>query len=174
MMNWLKKYWLHLIVFGGVLAILLNDMNPAWTFMNKAADSIGYTYSSKYLFPAYHTSDPLFLLVGHVFLKMSIGSEAWRFALLSVICTMVACFFIYLIIKKFLKYNKFANYWALLGVLIYGTSAMVISQSTIIETYPIVAMLAVGAYWFAINKKWFWTAVFLGAGCAVHMLGVIV
>jgi len=174
MINWIKKYWLHLIVFGSVLGILLNDMNPAWTFMNKSADSIGYAYSAKYLFPAYHTSDPLFLLVGHVFLKLPVGSEAWRFALLSVICTMVACFFIYLIIKKFLKYNKYANYWALLGVLIYGTSAMVISQSTIIETYPIVCMLAVGAYWFAINKRWFWTAVFLGAGCAVHMLGVIV
>jgi len=70
MINWLKKYWLHLIVFGAVLAILMIDLNPAWTFMNKAADSIGYTYSAKYLFPAYHTSDPLFLLVGHFFLMI--------------------------------------------------------------------------------------------------------
>ena len=187
MINWLKKYWLHLIVFGTVLAILMIDQNPAWTFMNKAADSIGYTYSAKYLFPAYHTSDPLFLLVGHFFLMIPIGSEAWRFALLSVICTMVACFFIYLVIKKSLTqkiivpeskivYEKpnHGTLWALFGVLIYGTSAMVISQSTIIETYPIVAMLAIGAYWFAINKKWYWVAIFLGASCAVHMLGVIV
>jgi len=191
MINWIKKYWLHLIMFGVVLAVLLIDMNPAWTFMNKGADSIGYAYSAKYLFPAYHTSDPLFLLLGHVFLMLPVGSEAWRFALLSVIATMVACFFIYLIIKKLLtqrivvpsrknchviyeKPHNHTNLWALLGVLIYGTSAMVISQSTIIETYALVSMLAVGAYWFALNKKWFWTAIFLGAGCAVHMLGVIV
>ena len=40
-MNWIKKYWLEILVFGIVFAILMIDLNPDFTFMNKAADSIG-------------------------------------------------------------------------------------------------------------------------------------
>lgn len=28
MINWLKKYWVELIVFGGIFGILLNDLAP--------------------------------------------------------------------------------------------------------------------------------------------------
>ena len=170
MINWIKKYWLEILVFGIVFAILMIDLNPDFTFMNKAADSIGYIYSALYLYPAYHTSAPLFLILGHFFLKLPIGTDAWRFGLLSVFATMGTCVFVYLILRNLLK-NKM---WAILGVFLTGTSALILSQSIIVESYPLVCLCATGAYYFAMKKKWYWVAVCLGAGCAIHLLGFIV
>ena len=61
-----------------------------------------------------------------------------------------------------------------LGVFLTGTSALILSQSIIVESYPLVCLCATGAYYFAMKKKWYWVAVCLGAGCAVHLLGFIV
>ena len=169
MISWLRKYWLELVVFGAILAILMIDMAPNWTYMNKAADSIGYAYSAQYLYPSFHTSAPLFLLLGHLFMLIPVATQPWRFELLSVIATMGTCLFVYLIIK-----TKLNRWYALLGTLIVGMSALVISQSIIIETYPLVVMLATGAFYFAMKKKWYLTAVFLGAGLAVHLLAFFV
>jgi hypothetical protein len=163
----LKKYWLEFIVFGAVFAMLMVDLAPDYTFINKAADSIGYAYSAKYLYPSYHTSPPLYLLLSHFFMMIPLGTDAWRMGLVSVLSTMGACLFIYLVIRKQIPDKKF---YALLGVLMYGTSAIVISQSVIIQTYPLVCMLAVGAYFFAISKKWKSMGLILGIGLAVHLL----
>ncbi len=170
-MNWLKKYWVELLIFGVIFAILIIDLNPDYTFMNKAADSIGYTYSAKYLYPSYHTSPPLYLLLGHIFLKLPFGTDAWRMGLISVLSTMGACLFIYLIIRKLIPTKRI---YAILGVLIYGMSALVISQSIIVNTYALVCLLAVGAYYFAITKRWNLMALMLGIGLAVHLLSFVV
>jgi hypothetical protein len=169
MINWIKKYWLELVVFGVILTILMIDMAPNWTYMNKAADSIGYAYSAQYLYPAFHTSSPLFVLLGHFFMLIPVATQAWRFELLSVLATMGTCLFVYLIVR-----NKLNRWYALLGTLIVGLSAIVISQSIIIETYPLATMLATGAFYFAMKKKWYLTALFLGAGLAVHLLAFFV
>lgn len=162
------KHWLpEILVFGVILAILLICLNPDYTFMNKAADSIGYAYSADYLYPSYHTSPPLYLLVSHVFLQIPFGTDAWRMGLLSVLCTMGACIFIYLIIRRLMPYKR---WYPLLGVLIYGMSAMVISQSIIIQTYPVICMLAAGAYYFAVCKKWKLMGLMIGIGLAIHIL----
>ena len=167
--NKLIKYLPEIIIFAGIFAVLLNDLAPNFTYMDKAADSIGYVYSATYLYPSFHTSAPIFLLLGHVFMWIPIGTNAWRFGLLSVLATMGTCLFTYLIIKT--KLNK---WYALLGTLIVGMSALVISQSIIIETYPLVVMLATGAYYFAIKKKWYIASIFLGVGLAVHLLAFFV
>jgi hypothetical protein len=137
--------------------------------MNKAADSIAYAYSAQYLYPAFHTSSPLFVVLGHFFMLIPIATQAWRFELVSVLATMGTCLFVYLIVR-----NKLNRWYALLGTLIVGMSAIVISQSIIIETYPLAAMFATGAFYFAMKKKWYLTAIFLGAGLAVHLLAFFV
>ncbi len=139
-----RKYWSEILVFGFVFVIFMIDLNPDMTFMLKAADSVGYMYSAKYLYPSYHTSPPLYLLMSHLFLKIPFGTDAWRMGLVSVFSSMGACVFIYLTIKHLivekclkqklggyikykdrLKIDKSAAKYALLGVLIYGTSALV-------------------------------------------------
>jgi len=188
-MNWLKKYWAEILVFGFVFAIFMIDLNPDMTFMCKAADSVGYLYSARYLYPSYHTSPPLYLLVSHLFLMIPIGTDAWRMGLVSVLSSMGACVFIYLIIKHLiiekwlknklgshiryrdrLKIDKSAVKYALLGVLIYGTSALVISQTIVVQTYATVCLLASGAFYFSLRKQWKLVGLMLGIGLAVHLL----
>ena len=166
MFNWIKKYWLEVLVFGAIFAILLIDLAPDYTFINKAADSIGYAYSAQYIYPSYHTSPPLYLLISNLFMRIPYGTDAWQMGLLSVLSTMVVCVFIYLIARKLIK-NR---YLPILAVAIYGFSALVICQSVIIQTYPLVCALASGAYYFALCKKWKLMALMIGIGLAVHVL----
>ncbi|MDD4876760.1 MAG: DUF2723 domain-containing protein [Dehalococcoidales bacterium] len=191
-MSWFKRYWAEILVFGFVFAIFMIDLNPDMTFMLKAADSVGYLYSAKYLYPSYHTSPPLYLLVSHLFLKIPFGTDAWRMGIVSVVSSMGACVFVYLtinhlIIEKWLKQkienhngyirhkdrlkiDKSAAKYALLGVLIYGTSALVISQTIVVQTYATVCLLASGAFYFSLRKQWKLVGLMLGIGLAVHLL----
>lgn len=186
-MTWFKKYWAEIIVFGFIFAIFMIDLSPDMTFMLKAADSVGYMYSAKFLYPSYHTSPPLYLLVSHFFFYIPFGTDAWKMALVSVLSSMGACVFIYLIIKHLvvegwlkhkntiawqdtLNMNRRAKWLALLGVLIYGTSALVISQTIVVQTYATTCMLASGALYFSIRKQWKLMGLMIGIGLAVHLL----
>lgn len=171
MEKFFKNFYLELIVFGVVFAVLLIDLNPDFTFMNKAADSIGYIYSASYLYPSYHTSPPLYLLTSHFFLMLPFGTEAWRMGLVSLLSTMGVCVFIYLTIRKLIPQNKL---YVLAGVLVYGLSALVISQSIIVNTYATTTMLASGAFYFATTKHWKLMGLMLGIGLAVHLLAAFV
>ena len=166
MKNFFKKYWAELIAFGAIFGVLLICCIPDITWINTDCDGPHYIYSAKYLYPAHKTSAPLFLLLGNLFLRLPVGLEAWRFAMFSVLATMGTCIFVYLSIKW-----HTSNKWHLLaGVLIFGSSALVISQSTIIETYALVTMFGAAAYYFSLKRKWVLTALMLGAGGAVHHL----
>lgn len=197
-MTWFKKYWAEILSFGFVLTIFIVDLNPDMTFMCKAADSVGYLYSARYLYPSYHTSPPLYLLVSHLFLKIPFGTDAWRMGLVSVLSSMGACVFIYLTIKHLIiakaihqfiigsirnrlkglpqphkkekKIERSAKIYAILGVLIYGTSALVISQTIVVQTYATVCMLSSGAFYFALRKQWKLVGLMCGIGLAVHLL----
>jgi len=168
MINWIKKYWAELLVFGAIFGVLLVCCTPDFTWINTDCDGIHYTYAAKYMVPAHKTSAPLFLLLGRLFLWLPFGTEAWRIALISVLASMGSVTFIYLIIKN--KLGEKGRLYALIGSLVFGGSALVISQSTIIESYALVTMFGLGAYYFAIKKNWLWCALMLGAGGAVHHL----
>lgn len=174
MAKFLKNNYPEFLVFGFILTILMVCLAPDYTYINKAADSIGYAYSAKYLYPSFHTSPPLYLLISHLFLQIPLGTDAWRMGLVSVFSTIGACVFIYFIIRKWLASNPHVKWYALLGVLMYGTSAIVISQSVIIQTYALTCMCATGAYYFAISKRWNLMAVMLGLGMVVHLLAFFV
>lgn len=88
--------------------------------------------------------------------------------LMSVLGTMGSLVFIYLIVRYLLRDNPKARLYALVSALVFGGSALVISQSTIIETYTLATMCGVGAYYFALKQKWVWASVMLGLGLAVH------
>ena len=168
MTNWIKQYWAELLVFGTILVVLLIDAAPDYTWINTDCDGIHYTYAAKYMVPAHKTSAPLFLLLGRLFLWLPVGTEAWRMALISVLASTASTVFIYLIIKN--KLGEKGRLYALIGSLVFGGSALVISQSTIIESYALVTMFGLGAYYFAAKKNWLRCALMLGAGGAIHHL----
>ncbi len=167
-MNWLKKYWIELLVFGAIFGIVLADVAPGWTWMSTDSDGAHYTLAAKYLTTAHHMSAPLYLLIGHVFLQLPFGTEAWRMGLISMLASVGTAVFIYLIVRHLLKDNPKARWYAIVSILVFGGSVLVISQSTIVETYTLATMCGVGAYYFALEKKWVWASVILGMGLAVH------
>lgn len=164
--TFLQNYKWELLTFGAIFTVLLVDCTPDYTWINTDCDGIHYVYSAKYLYPAHKTSAPLFLLIGYLFLKLPFGLEAWRMSLMSVFASTASVVFIYLIIKN----HTDRRFYAIIGSLVFGSSALVISQSTIVETYALVTMFGIGAFYFAIKKQWFRTAIMLGLGGAVHHL----
>ena len=170
MVNFLKKYWAEILTFGGILAVLLICTAPAPTWMETDSDGIHYVYAAKYLFVSHKHSAPLFLLLGNLFLKIPFGTEFWRMALMLALSTVGASIFIYLIIRHFTGRKSYGC----IGALVYGLSALVISQSTIVDTYALVTMAGLGAYYFAIKSQWKRSALMIGIGFAVHFLVALI
>lgn len=166
MIGIIKKYWPELLVFGLIFGFLLMLATPDYTWVNTDSDGVHYVYSAKYLYPAHKTSAPLYLLLGHLFLYLPIGTEAFRMALISVIASSVCAVFIYLAIK-----HRTGNRWhGLIGSVVYGSSALVISQSTIVESYALLTMFGVIGYYLSLKKRWALSVVALGCGLAIHPL----
>ena len=169
-MSRIKKCWIEILVFGSVLAVLIVDLAPGMTWINTDSDGAHYILAAKYMMTAHNTSAPLFLLLGRLFLFLPFGTEAWRMGLISVLATTGCSVFIYLIVRHYLVDNTKGRFYALIAVIIYGGSALVISQSTIIESYALATMLSVGAYYFALRKKWISVSVVIGLVWAVHTI----
>lgn len=168
MVIWFKKYWLEVIVAMSIAGVLFGDLSPQFTWMGTDSDGAHYTMAAKYLTTAHHMSAPLYLLLGRLFLFLPLNTEAWRMGLMSVLGTMGSSVFIYLILKHLLRDNPKARWYALISVLVFGGSALVISQSTIIEAYALATMCCVGAYYFVLKQRWILTSVMLGAGLAIQ------
>ncbi len=166
----LKTYWVELLVLGAVFAVLLIDLAPDITWMNTDSDGAHYIYAAKYMTTAHNTSAPLFLLLGRLFLFLPFGTEAWRMGLISVLATTGCTVLIYMVVRHHLIDNPKARLYAIIASLIYGGSALVISQSTIIESYALATMLSVGAYYFALKKKWVSVSIAIGLIWAIHTI----
>ena len=173
-MAWLKKYLPEIIVFGLIFSVLLICVAPDITWVNTDSDGPHYVLAAKYMVPAHNTSAPLFLLTGRAFLFLPFGTDAWKMGLISVIATTLCAYVIYLIVKNKLKDNPKSRLFALISALIYGGSALVISQSTIIESYAMATLFAITAYYFYSQSKYNWTSVFLGLCLAVHPLFAVI
>lgn len=173
-MQYIKKYWIELLTIGLVFVILLICQAPDMTWMNTDSDGIHYTYSAQWLYPAHKQSAPLYLLLGNLFMRLPFGTEFWRMALISVISGAIGSALIIGIIKEHLKEIKFSKYYAVIGSLIYGGSALAISQNTIVEAYPLVVTICLACYYFAIKSKWILSCVMAGIAIAIHPTSLIV
>jgi hypothetical protein len=157
------KHWPEVLIFGIIAAMLINNTAPDMTWINTDSDGIHYVYAAKYLYVAHKSSAPLFLLLGHLFLKIPFGTEFWRMALMSAIATSVSSVFVYLIAKHFTN-----RWYGLLASVIFGGSALVISQSTIVESYALITMLSLLGMYFAMKGHYTLASVSFGAGLAIH------
>ena len=169
-MQFIKKYWPEIIVIGIVFANLLNLNLPSITWMNTDSDGPHYILSAKYMQVAHNTSAPLYLLLGRLFLFIPIGTDAWRMGLISVFATTAGATFIYLIVRRLVADKPKVRIYAIISALVYGGSALVISQSTIIETYPLVTTLSLAAYLLCLKQRWVWASVVIGLIWATHTL----
>jgi hypothetical protein len=165
---WIKSHIPELITFGAIGGITLLLTGFDYTWINTDCDGIHYVYSAEYLYPAHKTSAPLYLLLGHLFLYIPIGTEYFRMALISVCATTIASVFIYMAIK----FRTDNRWYGLIGAILYGSSALIISQSTIVESYALLTMFGVLGYYFSKKKRWLATVLSLGCGLAIHPLAL--
>jgi hypothetical protein len=169
-MRLFKSFWLEILTIGIIGAILFMDVAPNYTWMNTDSDGIHYTYAAQWLYPAHKGSAPLFLLLGNLFLRIPIGTEFWRMSLISVLSGIAACVFLLMIIR--LKTNN--RWYAVIGTLIYGGSALAISQSTIVESYSLITALSLAVYYFCLKQKWLTVSILIGVSGAVHAVSMLV
>lgn len=167
-MKAIRHYWPEMLVMGVVVGVLLNALAPQLTWMNTDSDGAHYTLAAKYLTTAHHMSAPLYLLLGHMFLWLPVYSEAWRMGLMSVLGTLGSCLFIYLVVRHLLAGNAKGRLYACIAVLVFGGSALTVSQSTIVETYTLGTMCGVGAYYFVLYRRWLLASIMLGLGLAIQ------
>jgi hypothetical protein len=173
-MSLLKRYWLELLVFGGIAAVLFICQAPNFTWINTDSDGMHYVYAASNLMPAHKGSAPLYLLLGHLFLYLPFGTEFWRMALISVLSGIAGSVIIYLIIRNKLSENKYSRYYALIGSLVYGGSALAISQNTIVESYPLVTAVCLAIYYFCLRQKWLTASILIGVAGAIHPTSILI
>ncbi len=169
MLSWFKKYWIEIAVFALIGAGYLLCASPSFTWINTDSDGAHYTYAAKWFYPAHSTSAPLYLIIAHFFTLIPFGTDFWNITLISVIASVISCWFVYATVRHYTR----SRTYSLIAAVIYGGSAIAISQGTIVETYALVTMCMVGAYYFALKYKWWLTAIMLGAGMAIHPLATI-
>lgn len=167
-MRYLKKYWLEILVFGIVLAVFLIDAAPGMTWIDTNSDGVHLTFASKYLYPAHKGSAPLYLLLGHLILNIPFGTEFWRMVLISVFGSFGGAILIYLIIRHHLKNISHNRLYALLGVVLFSGSALVLSQTVIAKYYSLVTFFGLLAYYLVLKEKWKSSVAAIGAGIATH------
>lgn len=177
MVNWInifiKKYWAELLVFGAIAGVLFICQSPDITWINTNSDGAHYIYSAKYFYPAHKSSAPLYLLLGHVFLWLPIATEAWRMALISVLSGIGGSFFVYLIVKHYVIEHKNWKWISLASALVYGSSALAISQNIIVETYPLVTTVCLAIFYFALKKRWLISSLMIGIAGAIHPISTM-
>ena len=116
---------------------------PDITWINTDSDSGIYLWSTQHLGLSHPTGAPLYNLFGHLVTKPfdTIRESAQALSLLSAVCSAITCYILYLETKKFL------------APLIFAAAGVVVSQSTIIETYAATTLCMVLMYYWR-DKKW--------------------
>ncbi len=186
----LRKYWLEILTFGVIAGVMLLDLAPDATWINVDSDGMHLVYAAKYLYPAHQGSAPLYLLMGHLILYLPIGTDFWRLGLLSVFGGVASSVLVYLIIRqllppievesvwsfirgrRILPDARSARYYALAGALLFGGSALAISQATVVKYYTVVSAFMLAAYWFALKEQWKRCAVMMGCAGAIHPIAI--
>jgi hypothetical protein len=173
LINFFKKNWLVLLTFllisGGIMICLIPDI----TWINTDCDGPHYIFSSKYLYPAHKSSAPLYLLLGWLALKLPFGTEAWRMALISGLSGIIASVFVYKTVRLYSSEHKYGKLIGCISALVYGGSALALSQNIIVESYPLLTMFVIGAFYFILKKRLVIASLFIGASCAIHPLALL-
>ena len=170
MIQKIKSNWIEILAIGAIFAGLLICNLPAMTWINTDSDGCHYILAAKHMLPAHNTSAPLFLLIGRLFLFLPFGTDAWLMGLISVLSTTICSILIYKVVRHHLSEQPKERLYAITASLIYGGSALVISQSTIIESYALATMFSVLAYYLSLKKKWVWVSVVIGLLWATHTI----
>ena len=163
--DWVKAHWKVLVLFGVSLGYFIALTAPDLTWTNTGCDGAVYLRSAKYFAISHPWGAPLFNILNMGVVRIPLGSEFWRLAMVSAVCSAITAVLLYMIARRYTSDLK-----AFLAPLIWLGSALVVSQSTIIETYSLVTLLMVLAYYLHITGHPKAKYLIGAAGIAVHHL----
>lgn len=148
------------IITAAALLFFVSLAAPFMTWVNTDSDSAIYLNSAKYLAPSHPTGAPVFNLLNAGFIQVfPFGAVAWRIALLSALASTATTGILYHKTK------------GMIAPLVFVASGLVVSQSTIIETYALVTLLMVVMWFWRKNMPVFITAGIIGLGVH-HLIGL--
>lgn len=149
------------IVLAIGLTYFITLAAPEITWINTDSDGGIYLYAAKHLTLSHPTGAPLYNIINAIALRIiPFGDEFWRLSALSAIFSSTTLFLIYRHSKSFFS------------VLIFLSSLIIVSQSTIVDSYALATLLMVAFYLNRHNPK---VASIYGAlGIATHHLSLFI
>lgn len=147
-------------ILGFALAYLVPLVAPGLTWANTDSDSSIYLASAKYIIPSHPTGAPLFNVLNAVILRVfpasDMNQQAWMLAMVSAVASSLTAAALFYHTKR------------VIAPLIFLAANLVVAQSTIIESYPLVTLLMVSMYVWRHNK---WVVIGTGiVGIGIHHL----
>lgn len=150
-----------LILFGLALTYFITLASPTITWINKGGDGVEYLYTAKTIGLSHAPGSPLFNLINVVWLRIfPFGDEYWRLTLISAISSSITTVLLFRITKGWI------------APLLFCASGLVVSQSTIVQTYALFTMLATLSYYFHVREKHRAKYITVGLAGAVHTLAL--
>jgi len=147
------------LIFALALAYFVSMLPRDITWVSVSSDGPDYMLAAKYFRVAHPTGEPLYTLLGALWVRLiPIGSEWWRYSLMSAVFSAGTAALLYAATRR------------LVAPLVYLASGIVVSQSTILELYAPVTFFIVLAWWLHDMGYRAWGYAAIGLGLAVHHL----
>src|SRR3990167_1421098 len=152
-------YWKIALIFVLALAYFVSMLPRDITWVSVGSDGPDYMLAAKFFGVAPPTGELLYTPLGALWLRVvPIGSEWWRYSLLSAVFSAGTAAILYAATRR------------VVAPLVYLASGIVVSQSTILELYAPVTFFMVLAWWLHGMGYRAWGYAAIGLGLAVHHL----
>ena len=155
-------FFISLLYFGFLTA-------PGATWVNTDCDGFIYLTAAKFHTISHPVGAPLYNAINNAIIQIPIGNEFWRLAMVSAICSAITAVLLYLIATRFVSSWK-----ALIAPAVFLASGLVVSQSTIVETYAMATLFAVLMYYLHLEGKSRLKYAVGGLGTAVHPITLFI
>ncbi len=159
----MKYRLLTALVFTLSLGYFLLLTAPDNTWVNAEVDGSDYLMGAKYLTLTHPTGAPLYNMVNWVLLRLPLGgTEFWRLAVWSAVASAGTATLLFTMTR-----NPIAP-------LVFLASGLVVSQSTIVETYAVITLIMVLSFHLHTKERHALKYLVLALGLAIHHLPLLV
>ena len=156
------SYWIvaSLVFVGSLLYLLTMTANNS-TWVNADHDGNNYVMAAKYLVVTHPTGAPLFNLTNWVLIRLPLlGTDYFRLALWSAVASAGTATLLFHMTKRILAPG------------IFLAAGVVVSQSTIVESYALITFIMLLSYYLRTKGHYRASYILLGIGLAVHHLPI--
>ncbi len=168
-MEFLKKYWIAILVLVCSCAYFVCMTAPDITWANVDCDSMHYLSGAENIVVTPSQGAPLYNMFNALVVRLPFGNDFWRLCFFSSIFSGITSMLVYLMARRYTK-----RWWvALLAPLCFCGSAVVLSQATILKQYSLITMISVLSVYLHFIGKDKAKYIVLMCGVGVHHLVIL-